>query len=236
MKKPAFQRIAVFATLVLAGVLAWRYVPRDAAQWERIADEVRSLGVWGPVLLAAVYVPASVLLIPGSWLSLAGGFAFGMLRALAAVSAGSVAGACAAFLVSRYLLRGWIERKLSVSPRLRAVDRAVDREGFKIVLLARLSPLLPFGILNYAFGASKISFGRYALATWIGMLPGTLLYCYLGSAARRITDLATGTATAGPWRQTLFFVGLAATAAVTIVVTQIATRALREAVGEPIED
>jgi uncharacterized membrane protein YdjX (TVP38/TMEM64 family) len=231
MKKPAIQRIAVIATLVLAGVLAWRYIPRDSAQWERITDEVRGLGAWGPVLLAAVYVPASVLLIPGSWLSLAGGFAFGMLKALAAVSAGSTVGACAAFLVSRFLLRGWIERRLANSPRLRALDRAVEREGFKIVLLTRLSPILPFGVLNYAFGATKISFGRYALASWIGMLPGTLLYCSLGSAARRLADLAAGEATAGPWRQGLFFVGLAATAAVTYIVTRLAARALRDELG-----
>ena len=232
MKKPTFVRYVAVALLLAAGLAAWRYLPRDAAHWEQIVEQVRALGFWGPVLLAAVYVPASVLLIPGLWLSLAGGFAFGMLRASAAVSAGSVAGACAAFLVSRYLLRGWIERKLADSPRLRAIDRAVDREGFKIVVLARLSPLLPFGILNYAFGASKISFGRYALASWIGMLPGTLMYCYLGSAARRITDLAAGTATAGPGKQALFFVGLVAMVAVTILVTRIATRALREAVGD----
>ncbi|HUY92323.1 MAG TPA: TVP38/TMEM64 family protein [Pirellulales bacterium] len=224
MKKPLIQRIVAAALLLAAGVAAWRYVPRDAARWGQIVEQVRALGAWGPLLLAAVYVPASVLMVPGSWLTLAGAFAFGMPRAFVAVSAGSVAGACAAFLVSRYLLRDWIERKLARSPRLQTLDRAVDQQGFKIVFLARLSPLLPFGVLNYAFGASKISFSRYALATWTGMLPGTLMYCYLGSAARQITDLAAGNAAAGRWQHALFFVGLAAT----ILVTRLATQALRE--------
>jgi uncharacterized membrane protein YdjX (TVP38/TMEM64 family) len=113
---------------------------------------------------------------------------------------------------------------------LRALDQAVEEQGFNIVFLARLSPLLPFGVLNYAFGATKISFGRYALATWLGMLPGTLMYCYLGSAAKQLSDLAAGNAAAGPMQQALFFLGLAATVAVTVVVTRTATKALRQTV------
>lgn len=230
MKKPAIGRFALGVFLVAAAIAAWRTVPRDAAAVDRLAEQVRALGAWGPLLLAAVYVPASVLMVPGSWLTAAGAFAFGAPKAFVAVSAGSVAGACAAFLLSRYLLRDWIERKLARSPRLRALDRAVDEQGFKIVFLARLSPLLPFGVLNYAFGASKISFGRYALATWTGMLPGTLMYCYLGSAARQIADLAGGGAAAGPWQYALFFLGLVPVVLVTVLVTRLATKALREAV------
>lgn len=234
MKKSALVRFALGMFLLAAGIAAWKYIPHDAAGAERLAGQVRAMGAWGPLLLAVVYVPASVLMVPGSWLTLGGAFVFGMLRAFVAVSAGSVAGACAAFLVSRYLLRDWIERKLARSPRLQALDRAVDEQGFKIVFLARLSPLLPFGVLNYAFGASKISFGRYVLATWSGMLPGTLMYCYLGSAARQITDLAAGNAAGGPWRQALFYFGLAATIVVTGLVTRLANKALRETVDDGV--
>ncbi len=230
MKKPVRLRDAAVLLLILGAVVAWRYAPLD---WDRLShyvDRSRQLGVWGPVLLAAIYVPATVLMVPGSWLSLAGGFAFGMPRAFVAVSAGSVAGACLAFLLSRYLLRGWIERKLSENPRFRELDRAVAEQGFRIVLLTRLSPLLPFGVLNYAFGVTKISFGRYVLASWIGMIPGTLAFTYVGSAAKKLTDLAAGHAAASPWQRVLFYVGLVATIAVTVLITRIATKALREAV------
>ncbi len=87
-------------------------------------------------------------------------------------------------------------------------------------------------MLNYAFGATKITFGRYAIASWIGMLPGTLMYVYLGSAARQLTDIVSGRAAAGPGRQTLFFIGLAATIVVTYQVTRIASKTLREAVDD----
>lgn len=232
MKRPAIARLSAAALLVLAALAVWRFAPRDVARVGRLLDAARGLGFWGPVCLAAAYVPAALLLVPGSLLTLLGAFTFGMSRAFIAVSAGSTAGACAAFLLSRYLLRGWAERKLAQSSRLRALDQAVEEQGFNIVFLARLSPLLPFGVLNYAFGATKISFGRYALATWLGMLPGMLMYCYLGSAAKQLTDLAAGNASAGPVQQALFFVGLAATVVVTIFVTRTAAKALRETVDE----
>jgi uncharacterized membrane protein YdjX (TVP38/TMEM64 family) len=230
MKRPAIARLSAAALLVLAALAVWRFAPRDVVRLGRLLDAARGLGFWGPACLAAVYVPAALLLVPGSLLTLAGAFTFGMPRAFIAVSAGSTAGACAAFLLSRYLLRGWAERKLARSSRLRALDKAVEEQGFKIVFLARLSPLLPFGVLNYAFGATKISFGRYALATWLGMLPGTLMYCYLGSAAKQLSDLVAGNAAPRPMQQALFVLGLLATVAVTIVVTRTATKALRQTV------
>lgn len=232
MNKAALLRAVVAVFLILGAVVAWAYAPLDSDALGRYVERGRQLGAWGPVVLAVIYVPVTVLLIPASWVTLAGAFAFGVPRAFAAVSAGSTTGACLAFLLSRYLLRGWIESKLAGNPRFRALDRAVGEQGFRIVFLSRLSPLLPFGVLNYAFGATNISFGRYALASWIGMLPGTLMYTYLGSAARELADIVSGRAAAGPGSQTLFFVGLAFTAAVTVQVTRIARKALREAVGD----
>jgi uncharacterized membrane protein YdjX (TVP38/TMEM64 family) len=91
------------------------------------------------------------------------------------VSVGSVLGATAAFLVGKTLLRGWIERRIAAYPRFQAIDRVVGEQGFKIVLLVRLSPLFPFNLLNYAFGLTKVRLWQYVLASWIGMLPGTLM-------------------------------------------------------------
>jgi uncharacterized membrane protein YdjX (TVP38/TMEM64 family) len=192
----------------------------------------RGLGALAPVLVAAAYVPASLLLVPGSILTLGAGFLFGVGVGTVAVSIGSVMGAAAAFLAGRTLARGWVERKVAADPRLRALDGAVARQGFKIVLLTRLSPIFPFNLLNYAYGASPVAFRDYLLASWIGMLPGTLLYVYLGSAVKSLADLAAGNVQGGLGRKVLFGLGLLATVAVTVLVTRIARRALREAVPD----
>ncbi len=191
-------------------------------------DWVRGLGTWGPVVLAAVYIPACLLFLPGSLITLGAGFAFGVVRGTIAVSLGSVLGASAAFLAGRTIARGWIEEKLK-SPKFRAIDRAVGEQGFKVVLLTRLSPVFPFNLLNYAFGLSRVRFRDYFFASWIGMLPGTLMYVYLGSAVESVADLVAGKARGGAGQQALFFVGLAATVGVTVYVTRIARRALAAA-------
>jgi uncharacterized membrane protein YdjX (TVP38/TMEM64 family) len=121
---------------------------------------------------------------------------------------------------------------LAGSPRFRALDQAVAAGGFKIVLLTRFSPVFPFTFLNYAFGLTKIRFRDYVLACWIGMLPGTVMFVYLGSTVKELADVAAGNVEGGPTRLVLFFVGLAATIAVTVYVTRLARRALRQAVPD----
>lgn len=192
---------------------------------------VQSIGPWGPALLAAAYVPASLLFIPGWILTLGSGFAFGVVRGTIAVSAGSVLGASAAFLVGRTLGRGWIEERVSRNPRFRAIDQAVSQQGFKIVLLTRLSPVLPFNLLNYAFGLSRVKFRDFVLASWIGMLPATVLYVYFGSAVKNLADLVAGRIEGGIGQKVIFGVGLLATIAVTVLITRIAKRALDQAVS-----
>ncbi len=163
-----------------------------------LLGRIESVGAWGPVLLAGVYAAACVLFVPGSVLTLGAGFLFGVVRGTIAVSVGSVVGATTAFLVGRTLLRGWIEKRIAANPRYQAIDRAVGKEGFKIVLLVRLSPVFPFNLLNYAFGLTKISLPQYVLASWIGMLPGTLMYVYLGSALESLAEVAAGTPSDDP--------------------------------------
>ena len=197
----------------------------------RFLEWVRGIGLWGPVLLAAAYVPASLLFVPGSLLTLGAGFAFGVAVGTLAVSVGSVLGACAAFLAGRTLARGWIEGKVAANPKFRAIDEAVGRQGFKIVLLTRLSPVFPFNLLNYAYGVTPVSFRDYLLASWMGMLPGTVLYVYLGSAVKSLADLVAGKVEGGAEQKIFFGAGLLATVAVTVLVTRIARRALREAVA-----
>lgn len=191
----------------------------------------RGLGVWGPICLAGLYVVGCVLFLPGSLLTLGAGFAFGLVRGLLAVMVGAEIGAAAAFLLGRTVARRWVERRLAAYPRFRAVDEAVGREGFKIVLLTRLSPVFPFNFLNYAFGVTKVSFRDYFFASLLGMFPGGVMYVYLGTAARSLTELAAGGGGGGTARHVLLGVGLLATVAVTVVITRIARRALREAIA-----
>lgn len=193
---------------------------RQALAW------VQGLGEWGPAAFIGIYVVAAVAFVPGSALTVGAGTIFGLWRGYLYTAAGSVSGATAAFLIARYLARERVARWIARDARFKAVDEAVSREGWKIVLLTRLSPIFPFNMLNYAFGLTDISPWNYVAASWIGMMPGTFLYVYLGAVAR---DLALTGARRGQssaeWAVTL--TGLAATAAVTVLVTRLARRALR---------
>jgi uncharacterized membrane protein YdjX (TVP38/TMEM64 family) len=185
--------------------------------------------------LAAVYILATVLFVPGSLITLGAGFVFGVVLGTITASVGSTLGASAAFLLGRTLARSWVQEKIARSPRFRALDEAVRRRGFLIVLLVRLSPVFPYNVVNYALALTQVSFRAYMLASWIGMLPATVLYVYLGSTLKNLADLASGKMEGGVAQQVLFGIGLVATLSVTIVVTWLARNALKKTVPMPEE-
>ncbi len=228
MKNHSLWRVIVLLALIGAIAAGFIFLPIKQSL-SRFLVWVDTLGAWGPVLLAAVYTPASVLYVPGWILTTGAGFVFGVLLGSATVSVGSVIGASAAFLLGRTLARDWIEARVIANPKFRAIDQAVGKNGFKIVLLTRLSPVFPFNLLNYAFGVTRVRFRDYVLASWIGMLPGTVMYVYLGSAAKSLTDLAAGSLTGGMGLQALFGVGLTATIILTVLITRMARKAMKEA-------
>ncbi len=193
---------------------------------------VRGLGVWAPVFVVAFYIIACILFLPGSVLTLGAGFLFKLALGIITVSIGSTLGACAAFIVGRTVARKWVSEKIGGNKKFAAIDKAVGQQGFKIVLLTRLSPVLPFNLLNYAFGLTKVSFWQYALGSWIGMLPGTVMYVYLGAGLRSLAAIAAGEVETGRAGRIFFWFGMAATAAVTIFVTRIARRALRQEISD----
>jgi uncharacterized membrane protein YdjX (TVP38/TMEM64 family) len=196
-------------------------------------EHFRGMGPWAPLLVGAVYVLATVLLIPGSLLTIGAGFVLGLVVGTITVSLASTVGASAAFFLGRTLARPWIQEKIDRNPKFRAIDEAIRRQGFKIVFLVRLSPLFPFEYLNYALGLTRISFREYVLASWSGMLPGTVMYVYLGSTVK---SLATaGRAQGGGAEKFLFWVGLAATLVVAVFATRVARAALQEALVPPAE-
>lgn len=213
--------VAVLVALVLAGRQAAAVVPRFAA-W------VESLGAIGPVVFMVGYVVATVAFVPGSLLTLAAGAIFGLLWGTVWVFIGATTGATAAFLVSRYIARSAVERRLSDSAKFEAIDRAIERRGLRVVLLLRLSPVFPFNLLNYALGLTRVRLRDYLLAC-LGMLPGTLLYVYYGKVAGDVAALAAGMQPErGAGYYAVLALGLVATLAVTMVVTRLARSALRE--------
>lgn len=221
---------AFFVLLLLAALfVAMRYLGiqellRSALDW------VAGLGVWGMAIFVLLYVLATVLFLPGSILTLGAGALFGVLKGSIIVSISATLGAVAAFLVGRYLARDWVAKKISGNPRFQAVDQAVAQEGWKIVGLTRLSPVFPFNLLNYAFGLTSVSLRDYFWATWIGMIPGGVMYVYLGSLAGDLALLGTEDHSRSSVEWALYLVGLAATVAVTIYVTRLARAALAKKV------
>ncbi len=217
--------IVIIAVILLVSMLLLPVKQYMAAGLEW----TQALGVWGPFFVAGFYVIAAVLFLPGSVLTLGAGFLFGVPVGVLTVWIGANLGAFAAFLIGRTVAGDWVAQKVSGNPKFTAIDEAVRRDGFKIVLLLRLSPVFPFNLLNYALGLTKISFTSYVLASLIGMLPGTLMYVYFGSAARSLAEVAAGHVQSGLAGEIFFWAGLTATAAVTVVITRIARRSLKEA-------
>jgi uncharacterized membrane protein YdjX (TVP38/TMEM64 family) len=225
--KLALGAIAVVLALVAARLVD---VPRLLA---RALALVGQLGLRGAVLFVLLYVAATVLFLPGFVLTLGAGALFGLARGAVIVSISATLGATAAFLIGRYLARGWVANKIARYPRFIAIDEAVAREGWKIVGLMRLSPIFPFNLLNYAFGVTRVPLTHYVLASWIGMMPGTITYVYLGSLAGALAGAGSGRATRTPAEWALYAVGLVATIAVTVYVTRLARRALDRRVALP---
>jgi len=184
--------------------------------------------------VAAAFTPACLLFLPGSPITLGAGAIFGVVPTTVAVSIGSTVGATAAFLAGRTLARGWIEERMRRHPRFDALDRAVAESGFKIVLLTRLSPVFPFNLLNYAFGLTRVRLRDYVLASWIGMLPGTVMYAYLGAALGSVANVLSGEENVSrePGPRIAFYVGLILAVAVAVLVARLAKKALNNAVAE----
>jgi rSAM/selenodomain-associated transferase 2 len=187
---------------------------------------VQSLGAFGPLAFIIIYNLATVLFIPGSVLTLGGGVLFGVFWGSIYVFIAATIGATIAFLIGRYVSRDWVSRQLEKYPKFKAIDASVAREGLKIVFLTRLSPLFPFNLLNYAFGITQVSLKDYILGSF-GMIPGTIMYVYIGSLAGDIAMIGMKTQTANPTLQwTIRIIGFIATVTVTIYVTRIARKAL----------
>jgi len=197
---------------------------------------VAGLGVWGPLIFAGVYAVWATLFLPGFALTLAGGAVFGLLKGTVTVLCGATLGAALSFLIARYFARERVTALARANPKLRAIDRAIGEGGWKIVALLRLSPAVPFNLQNYLYGVTAIPFWPCVLTSFIFMIPGTFMYVYIGSISAQGLAAASGAGGASNAELALKAVGLAATVAVTVYVTRIASRAIKEQTAEAEEE
>ncbi len=202
--------------------LAWRLLPVE--DWlTDFQDWISALGPLGGVLYGLAYIAAALLFVPGAILTLGAGFIFGLGWGLVIVSLASTTTAALAFLIARYAARERVEKLARKNEKFAAVDKAIGRNGWKVVGLLRLSPLIPFSLSNYLYGLTSVRFLPYLAASWVGMLPGSLLYVYLGAAGKSVGERGERS----PWEWALLGAGLLATAAVAVLLTRVAKKELK---------
>ncbi len=214
--------------LVATGMAAYVF---DVRAWlQQLLAFVEGLGAWGPALFVASYAILAVFFVPASILTIGAGTLFGVFWGTVWVSAGSTVGATLAFLVGRHFARDWVAQKIDGNAKFSAIDRAVEKEGWKIVALTRLSPIFPYNLLNYLFSLTKVKLSHFVLASWLGMIPGTVMWVYLGAIGKAVAESSERT----PAQTAMFGVGLLATIVVTVYVTKVARRALNTRVEKRI--
>jgi uncharacterized membrane protein YdjX (TVP38/TMEM64 family) len=227
--KSVIGRIVALVTIVIALFLAMKFLP--VQQWLRtFNDWVAQMGTAGIFIFIGVYAVATVLLAPGAILTIGAGFAFGLWKGFLAASGGATIGAALAFLVARFIARDKIEAIAQRNDKFRKIDNAIGRQGAKLIFLLRFSPVIPFNLSNYFYGLTGVKFWPYVVASWIGMMPGTFLYVYIGTAGKAAVAAAAddGAAAKHGWQHWTFLcIGFAATIIVTVWVTKIARAALK---------
>lgn len=213
--------------VVFGAVMYFRLPALAQALLQDALEQIRQLGPWGPILFILLYIVSCVALVPGSVLTIGGGALFGVVQGSIYVSVAATLGATAAFLVGRYLTRDWVTRKIGAHPTFAAIDKAVADDGWRIVFLTRLCPLFPFFLMNYAYGLTRVSLRHYVLATWLGIIPGSTLFVYIGSLAQAGGQQTTPIGWA--WKGFILI-----TAVLSVVyITKVAHRALTKKIGTP---
>lgn len=218
----------IAAIVVIVGFVALSRVLPVSVWLEHFVLWVHNMGVAGAFVFAAAYIAGTVFLMPGTVLTAGSGLLYGTLIGTLIVSPASVIGATISFLIARTFGRDWVGKKLANYPKFSAIDRAVERHGFKVVLLMRLEPVfIPFALLNYALGLTKVRMRDYILASWIGMLPATVLYVYIGTVIHDLSQLVRGhLPSSGILGRVLLWGGLGVTVLLVLLLVRIAHRAL----------
>ena len=226
-------------TLIVAGIVL--FIVYGKGEWVVLFSEwSQRHRVEGALGLAAIYSVSAVCLIPAALLTIIAGFILGLPVGCCAVILGATLGSCLAFLNGRFLFKEMVDEYLVKRyPQIQALTRVINKNQFKVVLLLRLSPIVPYNALNYCLSLMPLDFLPYLLGSFLGMMPGTLLYVYIGSTAASISDVASGNMKQTPEQQVLFWVGLGLTIVLTVAVTYLARRELKKELdcdaAEPLE-
>ncbi|KAK9161280.1 hypothetical protein Syun_007621 [Stephania yunnanensis] len=214
--------VAAFATLPIEKIL------RDFLIW---IDQ--NLGHWGPLVLAIAYIPLTILAVPASVLTLGGGYLFGLPVGFVADSVGATIGSVAAFILGSTIAKSYVVSKMNDYPQFQAVTIAIQRSGFKIALLLRLAPLVPFNVLNYLLSVTPIGIWEYTLASWLGMMPITLILVYVGTTLKDLSDVTHGWSALSPTRWvSLAWIFLPWSMVLMVCATKVARTALDKALAE----
>lgn len=231
--------IIVLITLGATTLLLLFFIPGSPLEDALLdfLEWLESLPKWqGILMLTLVETVCTVLILPATPLNLASGFLFGVWwGSLISVSSTDIASVIS-FFIGRYVARGWAEKEIEKRPKFKAVDAAVEKQGMWIIILVRFSPVFPFGLCNYLFGLTKVSFIKYWIATTIGLLPYTVAYTYLGSLMRQLTDIFNDDSTDSTQQIIFLSIGGGATLMTIVVVAWITRRALKSATKEYEDD
>jgi uncharacterized membrane protein YdjX (TVP38/TMEM64 family) len=214
----------------LASISAWvqQLVSNPQETLQSVVNSVNDMGNMGLVYFGLIYLVAEILAVPATPLTLSAGCLFGVARGAAVVLLSASIAASVAFWIGKTVLRSWVEEKLQENPKFAKLDQAIGEQGFQLLLLVRLSPIFPFAISNYLYGASSISFWPYFFGTLLGFAPGTLAYVYTGMVGKALT-LGGGDGATQPWY--VYAGGLAVLAGLLSLVSQVASNII-----ESLED
>jgi len=229
--------LAVLPALVIGLVLAIAFSLKEPIHdsLEGFSAYLDTLGPYGYVTYIAVYIVLELLAIPAIPLTMTAGALFGVLPGTVAASIGATVASTISFLAARYFLRERVQEWALGNPKFGAIDKAISNEGFKIVALLRLSPLLPFAISNYLYGLTSVDLKPYVLGSWLGMLPGTFLYVQAGTTGRALLDTAAEGGTSSTSGLVTAAAGLSFSLLTAFYVSKVAKEAV-DAIAEEEEE
>lgn len=221
------KKSAALKVILLSAIILGAYFFNRWGLLRSLIDWLEGLGSAAPGVFLAVYTIAAVFFIPSFILTFAGGFLFNFRTAAGLSILGSGLGAVSAFLIGRYLARSLVEKQTAHIKEFGKISQLVKKKGWKIVLLARLSPVFPFLIGNYAFGTTRMKARHYFFASLVGTIPSALVYTYSGRIAGSLAG-AGGSGARTPLEWGLLAVGLAASIAISLYLRRLAQVELRD--------
>lgn len=234
--EPAKSKLSRALALQVAGFLLFVAVvvwigrsPLALQALETAQQKIGAMEQWGLLLYPLLFAVCNILLLPGGILAVSSGLFFGLWWGFAIILAGNVVAAAFSFLVSRWIGREWMMKKMARYPKLAALDKAIMREGWKIIFWSQLHPLFPTSLLNYLYGLTRVPFWKCLAWATLARAPSLFLYAYLGTLAQFGMKLAQGKTQPRAHEYFFWIGGLALTALVAFALGRIALRLLAEA-------